>query len=364
MSKPRVLILGGVGFIGRNLVTYIVENNLADKIRVADKAIPKMSYLSPRQAAAFEKVEFIQANLSREPSLSKAFADDGGAFDYVFNCAGLTKYGQVDQVYQENIFDLSVNCAKKAAETGVKKFIEISTAQIYSADKSASDETDKTKPWTSLAEMKLKVEEELAKIDKLNYVIVRPATVYGSGDRMGLTPRLVIGAVYKHLGEKMKLLWSEKLRLNTVHVDDVSRAMWLLAEKGERGDVFNLADKADSSQGSINDLLTALFGIETGFFGSVMSNLAKLNMSGVTEESNEKHMQPWAEMCRAGSIENSPLSPYLDQELLYNNSLCVDGSKIEKLGFSYSKPAPTVELLKEVVQEYIDLGVFPKGFLL
>jgi len=29
MSKPNVLVLGGLGFIGRNFVEYLVDNNLA-----------------------------------------------------------------------------------------------------------------------------------------------------------------------------------------------------------------------------------------------------------------------------------------------------------------------------------------------
>jgi nucleoside-diphosphate-sugar epimerase len=35
----NVLIAGGTGFIGRHLVSYLVENNLADHIRVVDKVI-------------------------------------------------------------------------------------------------------------------------------------------------------------------------------------------------------------------------------------------------------------------------------------------------------------------------------------
>lgn len=38
-------------------------------------------------------------------------------------------------------------------------------------------------------------------------------------------------------------------------------------------------------------------------------------------------------------IANSPLSPFLDQELLYNNSTSVDGSFIESTGFEYKHPA-------------------------
>lgn len=38
------LILGGCGMVGRNLVQYLISNNLARKIRVADKAMPMTSY--------------------------------------------------------------------------------------------------------------------------------------------------------------------------------------------------------------------------------------------------------------------------------------------------------------------------------
>lgn len=36
-------------------------------------------------------------------------------------------------------------------------------------------------------------------------------------------PRLVFGAVYRHLGEMMKMMWDENLVINTVHVTDVAR---------------------------------------------------------------------------------------------------------------------------------------------
>lgn len=36
-DKPAVLILGGVGFIGRNLTQFIVEHDLAREVRIVDK---------------------------------------------------------------------------------------------------------------------------------------------------------------------------------------------------------------------------------------------------------------------------------------------------------------------------------------
>lgn len=66
MSKPNVLVLGGVGFIGRNFVKYLVENNLAAKIRVVDKVLPSIAFLGPEHQDAFNNpvVEFMQGNLT------------------------------------------------------------------------------------------------------------------------------------------------------------------------------------------------------------------------------------------------------------------------------------------------------------
>lgn len=68
----RVLILGGVGFIGRNLVQYLISNNLASKICVADKVLPEVAGLNETELAMFkgEKVTFKQCNLARDGSSS------------------------------------------------------------------------------------------------------------------------------------------------------------------------------------------------------------------------------------------------------------------------------------------------------
>ncbi len=42
-------------------------------------------------------------------------------------------------------------------------------------------------PWTLLAKFKLKSEEALGAIPGLNYVIVRPAIIYGIGDKQGIS---------------------------------------------------------------------------------------------------------------------------------------------------------------------------------
>jgi len=367
-AKPNILVLGGLGFIGRNFVEYVVDHGLVGRIRVADKVLPDLAGLTEKQMKLFKGeaavVDFKQANLAREVMVNKVFDQADFKIDYVFNLAGETKYSQTEEVYKENIIDVSVTCGKAAAKAGVKRFVEVSTSQVYSGDKKPSAEDSKPKPWTKLAKAKLEAEEELKKIQGLNLVIIRPAIVYGPGDILGITPRIICAAVYKHLNETMEFLWDKELKMHTVHVEDVCAAMWHLTTHGEQGEVFNLADTGDSDQGGICKLLESIFGIKTGFMGTIKSKLAtSVAMKTVAETANEKHLKPWSDLCKAKNITNTPLTPYLDEELLYNNAYSVDGTKITKTGFSYKHPELKEETLRATIKGFISLGYFPADMI-
>jgi len=362
-GKPNVLVLGGCGFIGRNLIVYLVENDLCASITTADKSLPMTSWLTPTQKTAFEKVKFQQVNLSKESFLGKVFTEPG-QYDYVFNCAAETKASQSPEDYEQRVFELSKKSAEFAAKNKVKRFIEVSDAAVYKAGEKKSKEDGKLEPWTVVAKYKAQVEEALPKIDGLDYIIVRPCFVYGPSCLNYVMPRLIIGAVYKHTNSKMELLWDGKLKLNTVHVKDVVRALWHLKDHGNKGDIFNLADSGDTTQETITKHVASLFGIKYSYMGWMKSKAAeKAMMKVVCQEVNERHLQPWADMLKEAEVDLSPLSPYIDQELLYNKNLYIDGSAIEKTGFKYEHPELTEAGCREMVQDYIDLGIFPKGFL-
>ncbi|RKO95873.1 hypothetical protein CAUPRSCDRAFT_12428, partial [Caulochytrium protostelioides] len=116
-------------------------------------------------------------------------------------------------------------------------------------------------------------------------------------------------------------------------------------------EIYNLSDHTDTDQGKLNACLEKIFGITSSFSGTIISQFAKLNLDS-----------PWSDLCKGAGIANTPLTPYLDKELLKDNALSVDGTKIEKtLGFVYEKPELTVDLLREVVTTYESIGIWPKG---
>eukprot|EP00742_Colponemidia_sp_Colp-10_P003527 GILJ01003755.1.p1 GENE.GILJ01003755.1~~GILJ01003755.1.p1 ORF type:complete len:389 (+),score=54.05 GILJ01003755.1:57-1169(+) len=364
-SKPRVLVLGGVGFVGRHLVKYLVDNELASKIRVIDKQLPATSYFHSVHLAAFASpiVEAKQGDLTRQATVTRLFVDETGPFDIIVNLAAETKYGMEDEVYKQKCYDLSVLCATEAAKLPIRRYIEVSTAHVYAPDSKISKETSKIAPWTKQATWKYKAEDSIRAIPGLPLVVLRPALIYGPGDLSALTPRIVVAAAYKVLREKMKLLWDSSLRINTVHVDDVVRAIWLAATSGSPGAVYNLADKSDLDQGKFNQILKNIFRIETGFHGKMISSVAKVALSHVCDEANEKHSRPWADVCREVNL-NTPLTPFIDKELLYNNSLYIDGTAVEQqLGFAYTVPEISEDRIREQIQFFVSQNLFPASLL-
>ena len=65
-EKPSVLIIGGLGYIGRFLALYIHKNDLASEVRVVDKVLPQLAWLAPEFDEACAGDKFLQADASRE----------------------------------------------------------------------------------------------------------------------------------------------------------------------------------------------------------------------------------------------------------------------------------------------------------
>jgi hypothetical protein len=180
--------------------------------------------------------------------------------------------------------------------------------------------------------------------------------------------------VYQHLEEEMKWLWTKDLRVNTVHISDVSRALfdiatWYSAKGKPNWDdasmgkvpVFNIVDKGQTSQGTMAEIIGQLFGIKTGFQGQLISTFARLNMDSVVDDVNDDLLGPWADLLEdAGITRPGPLTPFMEKELLKDTDLSMDGSRLEKVvGFTYEKPKITKELVQDMIDSYTRIGWWP-----
>lgn len=179
--------------------------------------------------------------------------------------------------------------------------------------------------------------------------------------------------VYQHLGSEMKWLWSKDLRTNTVHIHDVTRALWALATWYDSGKakwdsavmgkipIFNVVDKGETSQGTMAAIIGQIFNIETGFQGQLISTFARLHLDSVVDDVNDELLGPWADLlAEAGISRPGPLTPFMERELLKDTDLSMDGSLLERLlGFRYERPKITKELVEEVIESYKKMKWWP-----
>jgi hypothetical protein len=179
--------------------------------------------------------------------------------------------------------------------------------------------------------------------------------------------------VYKALDEEMKWLWTKDLRTNTVHIHDVTRALWGIAswyDSGKQGwdgtamgkvPTFNIVDKGATTQGVMADIIGQIFGIQTGFQGQFISTFARMNMDSVVDDVNDELLGPWADLLAdAGITRPGPLTPFMEKELLKDTDLSMDGSRLERvLGFQYERPKMTKDLVEEVIESYKKMNWWP-----
>lgn len=313
-----------------------------------------------------------------------------GRWDYVFNLGGETAWSQAYEIYKLRSYQLSTTLANEAARRKVGVFVEASTGMVYASNRTPRVESDKLKPWIQLAKVKLECEQQLSKIEGLNLVILRFPHVYGPYNSGFVAKALCLARVYQEQEKELKWLWTEDLRINTVHVEDAVRACWRVAEwkrgkisggttpptstatrkptisKGEEGPVagtlvFNIVDHGETSQGILAKIVAEVFGIKTGFQGTLVSQFAKMNLEHVVDDLNEDILQPWADMIEAAGITRpGPLSPFLEKELLKDSELSLDGSLFEKTtGFKYTHEKFTADEVRSMIASYKRMEWWP-----
>jgi nucleoside-diphosphate-sugar epimerase len=345
MENNNWLILGGVGYIGRNLVRHLLEEHLASHVTVADKSLPAFSFFHPVFEGVFSSIEMIQVDLSRNPA--KVFNKE---YRYIVNLTGETRAGLPESRYRQNSVGVVQACKPFIAAS---KWIEISSALVYKSNKKGAIETDPYEPWTLEGRFRLESERVL---EGTNHVILRPSRVYGNGDFTTVTPRVILGAVYLRLKAKLKLLWGDDLRIATIHVKDLCRSIFHL--KDAEG-VFNVSDNGDTKQANFAEIVQSLFGIKTEYYSRILSNMASLQ--GVAEEANEIHMKPWAEICSENGVD-SPIYPYVEQENLEGSHLAVNNEKLIRSEFQLEYPVLTLESVRESLRFLTEAQVLPSIF--
>lgn len=114
------------------------------------------------------------------------------------------------------------------------------------------------------------------------------------------------------------------------------------------------------AQGTLSTIVNKVFGIPTGFQGTLVSSFARLNLDSVVDEINNDMLDPWAELQQKAGLTPGPIGPFVEKELLKDTDLSLNGALFEKeTGFKYRHETMTEEEVRKVVESYKRMGWWP-----
>jgi len=295
----------------------------------------------------------------------------------VINCGGESRHSQPDDVYEARSCGLSITIGTETAKRGIPAYIECSTAHVYKSGSTPRKENDKLQPWHKLAKWKLKAAEQLLSIPGLQYCAMRLPLVYGPYNPGYFAMGICLARVHLELKQDLELLYTKDVKVNTLHVKDAASALWAAAEwRASRGKLgktgvpddpdtpvaFNVVDHNDTRQEHVAKVLSEVFGLKVTFTGTLVSQLAKMNLDEIVDDLNEVSLQTWAELIEKSNIQRpGPIGPFVELDVLKDQDMSIDGSLFEKTtGWKPKYEHLNADSIREMVDSYKRMGWWPE----
>ena len=242
-KSKAVLVTGGAGFVGTNLIKrlLILGANVYSTLHNKTSKIKN------------ENIKYINCDL-RMPEDCKKVCDN---MDYVFMCAANTSGAKVmattPLVHMTPNVLMNINMLEAAYESGVEKFLFISSNTVYPNTASAVKEDDVTnefyKSYHIVAWMK-RFTEIICDIyanrinNPMKTIIVRPGNLYGPYDKFDWEKSKVIPALIRRALEKHDpfVVWGDGMDIKDfLYIDDFVEGLILAMEKLEDFQPINIA---------------------------------------------------------------------------------------------------------------------------
>lgn len=232
---PKVLVIGGTGFIGKALIRQLIDSG--HEVRVAAR-----NPSSAMERLGGDKVEIVRADMSSADDLSQILE----GIDYVFHLA-TTDSKTWPQFLEREVEPVRV-LGEICLERGVKRLVYTGTIDSLYAGSEADRITDATpvdpaiRRRNNYARAKAAAEEILLQLHRtkgLPVVIARPGVVIGQGGNP------FHWGVGRWTSEGVVELWGDgSNKLPLVLVDDVAAGLVKAMEvPGIEGRSYNLVDR-------------------------------------------------------------------------------------------------------------------------
>lgn len=223
MSIPKVLITGGFGFIGTNLILQLKK--LFYNINVLDNFHPQIH--QTKYHFLMKDVELFEGDIRNKDLLTSAIKD----VDIIIHLVAETGTGQ-SQDEIERYCDVNIGGTATLLEVlrnnvhKVKKVILISSRAVY-GEGLYKKETDELKP-VSIYGITKQVQEQLVKNScPVAYTILRLQNVYGNYQSVNNPYTGVLNMFMTHIinGEPIRIYDNDEATRDFIYVNDVVKAI-------------------------------------------------------------------------------------------------------------------------------------------
>lgn len=239
MKNKKVLVTGGAGFIGSNLVRHLIE--AGNSITVLDNFMS--GYRS--NLDSFPSVRIIEGDVRDQPAVQLAMK---GA-EVVFHlAASVGNKRSIDQPHSDAEINVlgTLNVLEAARKEGVRKIVVSSSAGIFGELKTMPIKEDHPiEPDSPYGCSKL-YEEKIclayAKLYDIEAVALRYFNVYGPNQRFDAYGNAIPIFIFRMLrNEPITIFGDGEQTRDFVHVDDVVQANIKAADSIEVSGAFNIA---------------------------------------------------------------------------------------------------------------------------
>lgn len=253
--SDMVLVTGGCGFIGSNLVARLVESGY--NVRILDNLLRgSESNLSDH----FDQstIELIRGDIRDQEVVNEAVNDT----DYVVHLAATNLNRSISYPSESlhvNIIGTN-NVLQAAIEHDVEKFLFASSASVYGNQDAPMRESDHPQPQTPYGIAKLAGEGLLrfyATQHNLDYLAFRFFNVYGAGQDTDAYYTSVINVFIERLarGEPPVVDGSGDQSMDFVNINDLARALHLGIESDTSNDIFNIGSGDSTTIATLAEML-------------------------------------------------------------------------------------------------------------
>ncbi|MAG35984.1 MAG: NAD-dependent epimerase [Dehalococcoidia bacterium] len=293
LAGPRVLVTGGLGFIGSNLARRLVS--LGVQVTLVDAMIPDHGGNYFNVDDIRDQLTIAEADIRDQPRMSSLVRDQ----DVIFNLAG--QVGHIDSM-NDPFTDLEINCRAQLAlveacrwHNPSVKVVYASTRQVYGRPEYVpSDERHPTRPTDVNGINKLAGERYhilYHEIYGIRATALRLTNTYGPRQALGLGPRQALIPYWLRLAiEDQEIeVWGDGRQLRDLtHVDDVVEAFLLAATSDAAdGEVFNVGGQQPISLRDLAELITQVAGTGRVAYSEFPDERKRIDVGSVYLESGK-----------------------------------------------------------------------------